>query len=68
MRMGSIIGAMLASPWGGLGLSVGAAFDPSIFVLSPASTDSGRSYSSGTRARRQWKRRRAAGITKRVRA
>jgi hypothetical protein len=37
-------------------------------IIRPTSTGWGRHRSAGTRAHRQWKRRRAAGITKRVRA
>jgi hypothetical protein len=67
MRMGSIIGAMLASSFG-VGLAAAPDFvDLPSSILSPTGSKAGRSHSTGTRTRRRWKRTRAAGITKRAR-
>lgn len=67
MRMGSIIGAMLASSFG-LGQALAPDFtDIPYSILSPSGSSVGRSHSTGTRTRRKWKRTRAAGLTKRAR-
>lgn len=66
MRGLGILGMMLSM---GAALSMRPDFnDVPISLLSTTSSDAGRRHSSGTRARRRWKRIRAAGITKRVRA
>lgn len=72
MRFGFFgLGAMLVHSFGlGAALSMPPEYHdvPVSLMSAPGSDGHHRGHSSGTRARRQWKRRRAAGITKRVRA